>query len=146
MDYYWYTHPQCWVATVLAMIVFVLFIILLYQNEKNITARAERIFSKQDEWGKETCQALVEGEVTIGMTKEMIHQAFGPPTKIDYQRQRWEYFRKGDQYTSAVTFTLVFEDNKLAVDPVKRTHTPFGLGKPRPTTNLSVLIDAAYPK
>jgi hypothetical protein len=85
---------QGWIFILLLAVVAAFYAPYLIRHilrEKNKSDRAETILSRQDEWGEETCQALVKGEVRIGMTKEMVHKAFGPPSKIDHQRQRWSY-------------------------------------------------------
>jgi hypothetical protein len=69
---------------------FMRFISLILKRNKR-TARAERILSKS-EWGDDNCQALVKGEISVGMTKEMVREALGPPSDI---KQEWTWVRRG---------------------------------------------------
>ena len=79
--------------------------------------RAKRILSKTDEWGEKNCEALVNGEISIGMTKEMVHQALGPPTKIDHQRQRWvyewDYIKGWEHPPETATNVVMFRDDRV---------------------------------
>jgi hypothetical protein len=49
-------------------------------------SRANRIWARRADWGDDVCQALVNGKIRVGMTKEMIQLAFGNPTNIDRNR------------------------------------------------------------
>ena len=79
--------------------------------------RARRILSKTDEWGEKNCEALVNGEISIDMTKEMVHQALGPPTKIDHQRQRWiyewDYIKGWEHPPETATNVVMFRDDRV---------------------------------
>jgi hypothetical protein len=60
--------------------------------------REKEINIRQGEWGTEICRALVNGEIQIGMTHDMVRLALGSPTIIDQQKttekqqqERWVY-------------------------------------------------------
>jgi hypothetical protein len=124
------------IAIVGLFIPFFIYAILLLRNK---ASRAERILSNTDRWGKEYCQALAKGEVELGMTQEMILEAFGPPTKIgdektmtggwlqpihqveDKYQEWWAYtwvYQKfswgpGSPVEKIATNTLTFEDGQV---------------------------------
>jgi hypothetical protein len=63
-------------------------------NPKKEIKKTEEILSKSAEWGPENCQALLDGQAKIGMTPDMILQAFGPPSGIDQKTKAEKYYQE----------------------------------------------------
>jgi hypothetical protein len=79
-----------------AIIAFVVFVGMRTFVEYRIErARRKAILAHCDEWGEKFCQAVIDKDVLIGMTEEMVRLAWGRPDKIDMREvtERGEKFR-----------------------------------------------------
>jgi hypothetical protein len=85
----------CFIFLLFYCAMFVLILLIrLTLREAHKAARAKIILLNTDDWGKENCQALAKGEVKIGMTREMIREAFGSPSSkrwTEDKQERWKY-------------------------------------------------------
>lgn len=70
-------------------------------------ARKEAVMAHQSEWGDVTCQTILERDIDLGMTEEMVRLAWGEPTTTEMKevtvkgsKTRWIYGvpRKGARY------------------------------------------------
>jgi hypothetical protein len=103
-----YTEPViCMVGSALIGAALLLFgyLINFGNKRRKIKARKERIkriYSHKNEWGADVCKKIVQGELEIGMTQQMIVAALGEPHTIDQKtitanskRYRFVYGQKG---------------------------------------------------
>jgi hypothetical protein len=71
----------CGVALVVVPIGLIIFPSILQAfNENN---RKSKIMAHKDEWGGEVCQTLVEQNISIGMTEQMVRLGWGNPNKVE---------------------------------------------------------------
>lgn len=63
-----------------------------------VQARIDLIMSRKGEWGEEMCKFVIEREVALDMTQEMVRASWGEPRTVDQKeitktltKERWVY-------------------------------------------------------
>lgn len=101
------------------------FVLYRIQQSNSDTDRIQKIYACEDNWGTEVCRTLVNREIKVGMTQDMVRLAVGPPQNIDqrestdkYQQERWVYgvprSRPGANY-------ITFRDGKVSKTVINRS-------------------------